>query len=96
VDNVAQVRGKGKRIAVSFSGRGLALFGGIGLLGALVRKLKVKETLESKVQLARRERKYSLGNMLLSVIYARALDLERLSDTTVLREDGVFQQVVGI
>jgi len=61
----------------------------------LVRKLKVKETLESKVQLARRERKYSLGNMLLSVIYARALDLERLSDTTVLREDGVFQQVVG-
>jgi hypothetical protein len=60
-----------------------------------MRKLRVKEALESKVQLARRERKYSLGDMLLSVIYARALDLERLSDTIVLREDGVFQQVVG-
>jgi hypothetical protein len=95
VDTVAQVRRKYKGIEVSFSGRGLTPFGGIGLLGRLMRKLKVKETLESKVQLARRERKYSLGDMLLSVIYARALDLERLSDTIVLRKDGVFQQVVG-
>jgi len=95
VDTVAQVGRKGKGIEVSFSGRGLTPFGGIGLLGGLMRKLKVKEALESKVQLARRERKYSLGNMLLSVIYACALDLERLSDTVVLRKDGVFQQVVG-
>lgn len=94
MDNVAQARGKGKRIGVSFSGRGLTPFGGIGLLGGLMRKLKVKETLESKVLLTRRERKYSLGNMLLSVIYACALDLERISDTIALREDRVFQQVV--
>jgi hypothetical protein len=79
VDTVAQVRRKYKGIEVSFSGRGLTPFGGIGLLGRLMRKLKVKETLESKVQLARRERKYR----------------ERLSDTIVLRKDGVFQQVVG-
>jgi len=95
VNNIAQAKKKSKGIEVSFSGRGLTPFGGIGLLGRLMRKLKVKETLENKVQLARRERKYSLGNMLLSVIYARALDLERLSDTVALRKDGVFQQVVG-
>ena len=95
MDNVAQVGRKGKGVEVSFSGRGLTSFGGIGLLGGLMRKLRVKEALESKVQLARRERKYSLGNMLLSLIYARALDLERLSDTVLLRQDGVFQQVVG-
>ena len=95
MNNIAQAKKKSKGIEVSFSGRGLTPFGGIGLLGRLMRKLKVKETLENKVQLARRERKYSLGNMLLSVIYARALDLERLSDTVALRKDGVFQQVVG-
>ena len=95
MNNIAQAKKKSKGIEVSFSGRGLTPFGGIGLLGGLMRKLKVKETLENKVQLARRERKYSLGNMLLSVIYARALDLERLSDTVALRKDGVFQQVVG-
>ena len=95
MDNVTQVGRKGKGIEVSFSGCGLTLFGGIGLLGGLMRKLRVKEALESKIQVARRERKYSLGDMLLSLIYARALDLERLSDTIALREDGVFQQVAG-
>lgn len=96
MDNVAQAREKGKGVEVSFSGRGLTPFGGIGLLGGLMRKLKVKKTLESKVQLTRRERKYSLGNMLLSLIYARALDLERLSDTAALHTDTVFQRVVGL
>ena len=36
-----------------------------------------------------------LGDLLLSLIYARALDLERLSDTAVLPMDRVFQRAVG-
>jgi hypothetical protein len=92
---VAQSRAEGKGIEVSFSGRNLTPFGGIGLLGGLMHRLTVKEALESKVQLLRRARKYSVGDMLLSLIYARALDLERLSDTAALHMDRVFQQVVG-
>jgi hypothetical protein len=98
VQNVAQAGGKGKGqgIEVSFSGRNLTPFGGMGLLGKFLQKLAVKEAVEREVQLPRRKRKYSLGDMVLSLIYAQALDLERLSDTAVLRHDETFQQVVGL
>ena len=48
MDNVARAREKGKGIKVSFSGRGLTPFGGIGLLGGLRRRLRVKEALEQR------------------------------------------------
>jgi len=92
---VAQARTGGKGVEVSFSGRNLTLYGGIGLLDGLVRKLRVKEALESRVQLSRRKRKYSVGDMTLSLVYAQALSLERLCDTAVLYVDRVFQQLVG-
>lgn len=95
MENVVQGRRKSKGIEVSFSGGNLTLYGGIGLLGNFLRKLKIREALEREILLSRRERKYSVGEMLLSLIYAQALDMERLSDTALLQRDRVFQQVVG-
>jgi len=69
---------------VSFTCPNLTLYGGMGLLGKFVGKLKVKAMLDEQVQLPRRERKYSSGDMILSLVHAQALDLERLSDTALL------------
>jgi len=81
---------------VSFTCPNLTLYGGMGLLGKFVGKLKVKAMLDEQVQLPRRERKYSSGDMILSLVHAQALDLERLSDTALLQRDDVFQTVVGL
>lgn len=94
MENVAQSRGKGKGIEVNFSSPNVTLYGGMGLLGKFLGKLKVGESLDKEVRLPRQERKYSTGDMILSLVYAQALDLERLSDTSLLRQDGVFQRVV--
>lgn len=96
MENIPEARGKGNRVEVSFSTPNLTLYGGMGLLSKFVSKLKVKEVVEDKVQLPRRERKYSSGDMVLSLVYAQAVDLERLSDTEALRRDRVFHQVAGI
>lgn len=95
-ENVTQSRKKGNGIEVSFTCPNLTLYGGIGLLGEFIGKLEVKATLDQRIQLPRRERKYSSGDMILSLVHAQALDLERLSDTALLHRDGVFQQVVGL
>lgn len=96
MENILEGRVKGNGIEVSFSGPNLTLYGGMGLLSKFVSKLKVKEVVEDKVQLPRRERKYSSGDMVLSLVYAQAVDLERLSDTGALRQDRVFHQVAGM
>jgi hypothetical protein len=96
MENIAEGRAKGKGIEVSFSGPNLTLYGGTGLLSKFLSKLKVKEVVEEKVQLPRRERKYSSGDMVLSLVYAQAVDLERLSDTGALCQDRVFHQVARI
>jgi len=95
MENVAQNRGKSQGIEVSFSGSNLTLYGGTGLLRRFLGKLGVKVALDKDIQLPRQERKYSSGDMLLSLVHAQALDLERLSDTSLLHQDRVFQQVAG-
>ncbi len=84
-----------KKIAVEFSGKNLTPFGGIGVFSQFVRKLEVEKTLEKEVNLARRENKYSVGRMLLSIIHSLVLDISRLRDTIILRMDRVFLKLAG-
>lgn len=51
--------------------------------------------LERSLPLPRREAQYGNGRMLISLVYALVLDLNRLSDTVLLRLDKVFQKLVG-
>ncbi len=78
------------------TGRNLTKFGGIQLLRRFLGHLKVKEGLENAVQIEKRERKFQVGGMLLSLLYAIALDLKRQSDTLMLRLDKVFQKIAGL
>ena len=82
-------------VEAQFGGKNLTIVGGIGLFHRFVRKLGVEEALEQGVGLPRREGKYKTGRVFLSLIYALALDLNRLSDTALLRLDRVFHKLVG-
>ena len=82
-------------VETRFAAKNLTSVGGIKLFHRFVQKLKVEVTLEQSVNLPRREGKYKTGKMLVSLLYALVLDLNRLSDTVLLHIDKVFQKLVG-
>jgi hypothetical protein len=84
-----------KDIRVEFTGKNLTKFGGIQLVRKFLRWLNVKEELESAIPIEKRESKFSVGGMLVCLLYAVILDLKRQSDTVVLRLDKVFQKIAG-
>ena len=85
-----------KDIRVEFTGKNLTKFGGIQLARKFLRGLKVKEELESAVGIEKRDGKFSVGGMLVCLLYAVILDVKRQSDTLMLRRDKVFQKIGGL
>ncbi len=83
-------------IRVEFTGRNLTKFGGIPLLRKFLIRLGVKEELESAVPIEKRDGRFSVGGMLVCLLYAVILDMKRQSDTLMLRLDKVFQKIVGL
>jgi len=97
---MSSIPGKGDivnkgEVEARFGGKNLTIVGGISLFHKFIRKLGVEEALEQGVELSRREGKYKTGRVLLSLIYALVLDMNRLSDTVLLRLDKVFHKLVG-
>jgi len=84
-------------VDAQFAGKNLTTVGGIGLFHRFARKLGVEEALECGIQLPREGArcKYGTGRVLSSLVYALVLDLDRLSDTLLLRLDKVFHKLVG-
>jgi hypothetical protein len=83
-------------IRVEFTGKNLTKFGGIQLVRNFLRRLKVEEEFESAVPIEKRESKFSVAEMLVSLLYALILDMRRQSDTLMLRLDKVFQKIAGL
>jgi len=82
-------------VAVQFTGKNLTSVGGIGLFHKFARQLGVEKALASRVELPRRVGKYTSARLLLSLVYTFVLDLTRLSDTLLLRQDKVSHKLVG-
>ena len=82
-------------VETRFAGKNLTSMGGIKLFYKFVQKLTMEEALEQSVKLPRRESNYKTGRMLVSLLYALVLELNRLSDTARLQTDRVFQRLVG-
>lgn len=83
-------------IRVEFTGKNLTKFVGVQLVRKFLRRLKVKEELESAVPIEKRESKFSVGEILVCLHYALILDMKRQSDTLMLRLDKVFQKIAGL
>ncbi len=76
-------------IRVEFTGKNLTKFGGIQLVRKFLRQLRVKEELESAVPIEKRDSRFSVGGMLVCLLYAVILDMKRQSDTLMLRLDSM-------
>ncbi|MBT9143078.1 MAG: hypothetical protein DDT29_01477 [Dehalococcoidia bacterium] len=74
-------------VETQFTGKNLTSVGGIKLFHKFARKLGVEKALERSIKLPRKEVKYKTGRVLISLLYALVLDLNRLSDTARLQVD---------
>jgi hypothetical protein len=80
-------------IRVEFTGRNLTKFGGIQLVRKFLSRLKVEKEFESAVPFEKRKGKFSVAEMLVSLLYAVILDIRRQSDTLMLRLDKSLQKL---
>ena len=89
------VRGP-RNVSVSFSARTLTHFGGVYLLHRFFTRLGLKRALTKAVHFPQRNARYSVGDMLLALLYPMLLGLERLESAHLLTRNGVFQYLTGL
>lgn len=85
-----------RNLTVSFDARTLTHFGGVYLLHRFFTRLGVRKALTKYVRFAQRNTRYSVGEMLLALLYPMVLGLERLETTHLLTRNGVFQSLTGL
>ncbi|MFQ5931688.1 MAG: IS1380 family transposase [Nitrospiraceae bacterium] len=85
-----------KSLGVSFTGKTLTHFGGLFLLQQFLKRLDLRRLLQRHVRFAQRNNRYSVGEMVLALLYPIMLGLERLETTHLLTRNGVFQYLTGL
>jgi hypothetical protein len=96
--SVAKKREKVNRLtgmAVEFSGKNMTPFGGMAAFIEFTKRIKLEELLSKTVEMERRKCTYSVGNMILAMVYSLVLGLERIADSILLRTDNVFLRMLG-
>jgi Transposase DDE domain group 1 len=59
-------------------------------------RIGFKQAVATQVRVAQRNHRYTVGEMLLSLLYPMILGLERIETTQLLRQNGVFQYLTGL
>ena len=80
-----------------FTGKNLTRFGGAGLIRRFLKRQRVAKKIEERVTVeGRRECKYSVSSMLMSLLYGMFLGYPRPGQMEILSTDKVFQKVAGL
>lgn len=85
-----------RKLAIKFGTTTLTHYGGIYLLHRFLSKIGFKGAIARQIRLVQRNNRYSLGEMLLALLYPTILGLERIETTQLLRQNGVFQYLTGL
>ena len=81
---------------VTFGARSLTHHGGVYLLHRFFGQLHLRKLFTRELHLVQRNHRYSVGEMLLALLYPIILGLERIETTQLLRQNGVFQYITGL
>jgi hypothetical protein len=66
------------------------------LFHEFLRVLHVRDFLAQKIRYPRRNRRYSISQMLLALVYPIVLGLDRIETASLLRSNGTFQYLTGL
>jgi hypothetical protein len=85
-----------RKLAITFGAVGLTHFGGIYLLHRFLTRIGFKAAVAKEVTLAQRNNRYTVGELLLAILYPIILGLERIETTQLLQHNGVFRYLSGL
>lgn len=88
---------KGPRhLSVHFGAENLTHYGGVYLLHRFLTRIGFKRAVATDLRIIQRNNRYSMGEILLALLYPIILGLERIETTQLLRQNGVFQYLTGL
>jgi hypothetical protein len=90
------MRRKPRNLKISFTDAAQTHFGGIYFLQEFVALLQLRHRLAETIRDDRVRTRYSVGQMVLALMYPLVLGLDRLEAASFLRSNGVFQYLTGL
>src|SRR5216683_6647389 len=85
-----------RNLRIACDHRGLTHFGGIYFFHEFLQVLQFRDFLAQQLTYPRRNRRYSLSQMILALVYPLVLGLDRLETASFLRSNGTFQYLTGL
>ena len=85
-----------RSVRIVYNHAGLTHFGGIHFFHEFLRVLHFRDFLAQQIRYPRRNRDYSVSQMLLALVYPIVLGLNRIETTSLLRSNGTFQYLTGL
>jgi hypothetical protein len=85
-----------RNIRVACDHAGLTHYGGVYFFHEFLRVLQLRNFLSQRLSYSRRNRRYSLSQMILALMYPIVLGLDRLETASFLRSNGTFQYLTGL
>jgi hypothetical protein len=90
------VRRSPRSVRIAYNHAGLTHFGGIYFFHEFLRLLHFRNFLAQQIRYPRRNREYSVSQMLLALVYPIVLGLDRIETASLLRSNGTFQYLTGL
>ena len=85
-----------RNLPICFEEPHLTHFAGMALIHAFCQKLGLKRLLQRRLRPTLRSRDYQPADLLLALLFAVMVGLDRINATQILQYNGAFQQIVGL
>ncbi len=85
-----------RKLAIAFASGKLTHYGGVYLFHRFLTRIGFKNAVATDIRLVQRNNRYSVGELLLAILYPMILGLERIETTYLLQANGVFQYLSGL
>lgn len=85
-----------KNMRFSFGNNDLTHFGGLFLIHAFCKKLKLNQYLQTYIKSGQRNQEYQTAEFILLLIYTIILGIGRIENIRFLQINGVFKKTIGI
>src|SRR6266853_1902306 len=90
------VRRSPTSVRITYDHAGLTHFGGVHLFHEFLRMLHFRDFIAQQIRYPRRNRDYSVSQILLALVYPIILGLDRIETASLLRSNGTFQYLTGL
>jgi hypothetical protein len=83
-------------VEISFANQGLTHYGGLHLLQQFFQRIKLRSALTRAIRFQQLNKRYSVSDSILAVVYPIILGLGRIETNILLQQNGVFQYLASL